>query len=102
MLSDKKCRLVCFLQSSLEKTLVSAFVNGWCLAQNLIYERAKRAALEFGDKVVFREIDTSDRNIIAEWGISDVVFIDKKQVQSGPPPSYEKIKKLIEKQVKRL
>ncbi len=84
------------------KVTVTALVNGWCLAQNLIYERAKRAAFEFGDKVVFCEIDTSDRDVMAKWGIADAVFIDHKQVQSGPPPSYEKIRKLIHKRVKKL
>lgn len=85
-----------------DRVTVTAFVNGWCLAQNLIYERAKRAAHEISDKVVFREIDTSNRDVMAEWGIADAVFIDQKQVQAGPPPSYEKIKKLIEKRVKKL
>jgi len=29
---------------------ITAFLNGWCPAQNLIYERAKRAAGELGKK----------------------------------------------------
>ncbi len=40
------------------KVAVTAFLNGWCPAQNLVFERAKRAAAEFGDKVVFRKIGT--------------------------------------------
>jgi len=35
-------------------------------------------------------------------GIVDAFFIDGKQVRTGPPPSYEKIKKLIAKRVKKL
>lgn len=84
------------------KVNVTAFSSGWCLAQNLVYERARRAAAEFGDKVVFREIDTSERSSVAEWGASDSVLVDGKTVQKGPPPSYEKIRSLIEKRVKRL
>jgi len=84
------------------KVTVTAFLNGWCPAQNLVFERAKRAASEFGDKVVFRKIDTFDRNVFLEWGIADALFIDGKQVRTGPPPSYEKIKKLITKRVKKL
>ncbi|MCG7849598.1 MAG: GNAT family N-acetyltransferase, partial [ANME-2 cluster archaeon] len=76
------------------KVTVTAFVNGWCQAQNMVYERAKRAAAEFGDEVVFREIDTSDRDVLMEWGISDALFMDEKEVRTGPPPSYEKIYKL--------
>ena len=84
------------------KVTVTAFRNGWCPAQNLVFERAKRAAAEFGDKAVFREIDTFDRDVLLEWGIADALFIDDKSVRTGPPPPYEKIKKLIAKRVKKL
>ena len=84
------------------KVTVTAFSSGWCLAQNLVYERAKRAAAEFGDKVALREFDTSSREAVAEWGLSDEVLIDNKVVQRGPPPSYEKIHKMIQKRVAKL
>jgi len=84
------------------KVTVTAFVNGWCPAQNMVCERAKRAAAEFGDRVVFREISTMDRSVLREHGICDGVFIDGKQVRTGPPPSYEKVRRLIAKRVKRL
>ena len=84
------------------KVTVTAFLNGWCPAQNIVFERAKRAASEFRDKVVFREINTFDRKIFLEWGIADALFIDDKQVMTGPPPSYGKIKKLIAKRVIKL
>lgn len=84
------------------KVTVTSFVNGWCMAQNMVYERAKRAAREFGDDVVFKEIDTSDVKTIREWGMVDALFIDGKEVRTGPPPSYDKIKKLIAKRVARL
>jgi len=84
------------------KVDVTAFSSGWCLAQNLVYERAKRAAAEFGDQVAFREIDTSARSSVAEWGESDAVLVDGKNVQKGPPPSYAKIRQAIAKRVVRL
>jgi len=84
------------------KVAITAFLNGWCPAQNLVFERAKRAASEFGDKVMFRKIDTFDRETFLEWGIADALFIDNKQVRTGPPPSYEKIKKMIAKRVRKL
>lgn len=68
----------------------------------MVFERAKKAASEFGDKVVFRKIDTFNRNVFLEWGIADALFIDEKQVRTGPPPSYKKIRKLIAKRVKAL
>ena len=84
------------------KVLVTAFLNGWCPAQNMIFERAKKAAAEFGDKVLFREIDTFNRVNFVEWGIADALYVDNKQVRTGPPPSYEKIKKIIAGRVKKL
>lgn len=84
------------------KVSVTAFLNGWCPAQNMVFERAKKAASECGDKVVFRKIDTFDRETFLEWGISDALFIDDKQVRTGPPPSYEKIKNAIAKRARKL
>ena len=82
------------------KVNVTAFSSGWCLAQNLVYERAKRAAADFGDKVVFREIDTSERSVVAECGVADAVFVDGKNLQKGPPPSYERIHAAIAKRAR--
>ncbi|HAD81345.1 MAG: hypothetical protein A2509_11760 [Candidatus Edwardsbacteria bacterium RIFOXYD12_FULL_50_11] len=81
---------------------VTSFINGWCPAQNLTHERARRAALELGPKVVFETVDTLDRGNFLKWGISDALFIDNKQVNTGPPPSFEKIRKVIEAKVKKL
>lgn len=84
------------------KGTVTAFINGNCPAQAIVYERAKRAALDFGDNVVFQEINTSNREIFLEWGIFSGLFIDGKEIRTGPPPSYEDIKKKIAKKVKKL
>jgi len=84
------------------KVNVTAFVNGWCTATNVTCERARRAALEFGDAVVFREVDTFERGAVAEWGESDGVYVDGKSVQAGPPPSYEKVRSIIARRVRRL
>ena len=84
------------------KITLTAFMNGWCPAQNIVFERAKRASAEFGDWVLFERIDTSDRETFLEWGISDGIFIDGKQLSFGPPLSYEKIVKMISRKVKKL
>jgi len=84
------------------KVTVTSFVNGWCPAQNIVFERAKRASAKFRDKVEFQKIDTFDRESFLEWGISDALFINGKQIRTGPPPSYEKIKKLVGKRVRKL
>jgi GNAT superfamily N-acetyltransferase len=84
------------------KVLVTSFINGWCPAQNIVFERAKRAASEFGDKVEFQEIYTFDRDVFLEWGMADGLFIDGKRIRTGPPPSYEKIRKKIARRVNKL
>lgn len=84
------------------KVTVTSFTSGWCPAQNITHERAKRASETFGGRVVFREIDTLDPENLHRWGIADGVFIDGKPVGMGPPPSFEKISKMITKSLKRL
>jgi len=84
------------------KVTVTCLRNGWCPGQNMVYERARRAAGELGDKVVFKEVDTFDRDVGLEWGTLDALFVDRKQVRTGPPPSYDKIRSMLEKKVRRL
>jgi GNAT superfamily N-acetyltransferase len=81
---------------------VTGYLNGWCPASNLVYERAKRAAAELGDRVVFKTIDTTERFSLLEHGHVDGVFVDGEVVQRGAPPSYEHIRKVIEKRLRRL
>ncbi len=82
------------------KVNVTVFVNGWCMGMNLAAERARRAASELGDKVAYREIDTSEPGAVAQWGFSDAIFVDGKPVRTGPPPSYGKIRSIIARRVK--
>ncbi len=84
------------------KVTVTSFYNGWCPAYNIVHERAKRAVSEFGDKVEFRVINTFEKAVQEKWGHSDTLFIDGKKIQTGPPPSFEKIRKLIGKRVEKL
>jgi GNAT superfamily N-acetyltransferase len=84
------------------KVNVSVFINGWCPVQNLVYERAKKAVIEFQNKIEFEVYHTNDSQIMKYWGISDALFINGKKVWTGPPPSFKKIHRLIEKQVKKL
>lgn len=85
-----------------DRVTVSAFVNGWCPAQNMVFERARRAAAELGDRVVFQEYHTADRAVFDEWGICDALFVDGQEVHTGPPPSYERVRAIIAKRLRRL
>jgi len=89
-------------QTAPNKVAVTAFLSGWCPAQNMVFERALRASSELGGKVVFQWIDTLNGNTFLDYGISDALFIDGKEVRTGPPPSYEKIKRAIGKRVRKL
>ena len=84
-----------------EKPRVTAFVSGWCPAMAMVFERAKRAAAEFGDAVEFEGISTEDRAVFLDWGIADGLFVDGRPVRTGPPPSYKKIQRKIARRVKR-
>jgi GNAT superfamily N-acetyltransferase len=81
---------------------VTVFTSGWCMAANLVTERARRAAAEFPDAVTYTEIDTSERVAVAEWGFTDALLVDGKRVRTGPPPSYERIRRLVAARVRRL
>jgi len=85
-----------------DKVVINAFKNGWCPAQNLLFERVKRAAADYPDDVVFREVDTFEKKSISEYGLTDAMFINKRAVRNGPPVSYKKIQNILKKNVKRL
>ncbi len=81
---------------------ITIFQNGWCPVQNMAVNRIKRAAAEFRDIVEITEYNTSDRETFLEWGISDGIFINGKEIRTGPPPSYGKLKKIVGKYVKKI
>jgi len=84
------------------KVNVVVFSAAWCTAQNMVAARARRAAAEFGDRVAWHVIDTSERAAALAWGHTDDLYIDGKKVRTGPPPTYEKIRKLIARRVRKL
>ncbi|MFH1050723.1 MAG: GNAT family N-acetyltransferase [bacterium] len=82
---------------------ICSFHNGWCPAQNIVYERAKRAVNNLNDnRIVLQDFNTFEHQIFNEWGIMDALFIDGKSVRTGPPTKYEKIVKLINKGLKKI
>lgn len=84
------------------KVDVTACLSGWCPAQNLAYERARRAAAPHGDKVEVRRVDTGDRATLEAWGQCDALFVDGRQVRTGPPPSQARLDRLVARRVARL
>ena len=84
------------------KVNVTTFCSGWCTVMNANAVLAKKAANEFKDDVDFHEIDTYNKDNYREWHITDSVFLNGKEISGGPPVPYEKFRKMIEKQVKKL
>ncbi|MDD2331671.1 MAG: GNAT family N-acetyltransferase [Candidatus Cloacimonetes bacterium] len=74
---------------------IHAFKQGWCPGQNATYENAKAVAAEFGARVRFVEYDTQDRKIFAEWGHSDIIFLDDQPLTWGPPLSKDQIREKV-------
>ena len=83
---------------------VTGFINGWCSVQNMVHERARRAvaALQeiYGQRIVFRSIDTCDPEIYGEWGIADALYLDERSVPTGPPPSYERLYRIFRRRLR--
>jgi len=84
------------------RVVVTGCLNGWCPAQNLAFERARRAAAPFGGLVECRLVDTSDRETMLAWGETDALFVDGLRVRTGPPPSEAKLAALLRKRVRRV
>jgi hypothetical protein len=84
------------------KVNVTLFRNGWCPNMNIACERARRASLDFPGKINLQVFETTDKEVVKEWGITDAVFIDGKEIWTGPAPSFEKIRRKIEKRVRRI
>jgi N-acetylglutamate synthase-like GNAT family acetyltransferase len=84
-----------------KKVNVALFRSGWCQSMNITCERAKRASLDFPNKINLQEFNTINKEVVKEWGINDALYIDGKEVFIGPPISYDKLRKKIEKRVRK-
>ncbi|MFU8842573.1 MAG: GNAT family N-acetyltransferase [Bacteroidales bacterium] len=83
------------------KVHVTCLTNGWCTAMNLACCRAKDVAGEFGDHVTFEEINTAQIQNKEDFGKPDALYIDGKKISMGPPPSKEKLRKMIGKRLEK-
>jgi N-acetylglutamate synthase-like GNAT family acetyltransferase len=83
------------------KVNLTLFRNGWCQSMNITCERAIRASKDFPGKINLQQYDSKEREVLNEWGITDGLFINGKEVSVGPPISYKKIRKKIERKVRR-
>jgi len=84
------------------KVNVTLFRNGWCPNFNIAAERTLKVAEEFAGKADIQQFSGMDRGIVNEWGISEAIYIDGKELWTGPAPSVKSIRKKITKRVKKL
>jgi N-acetylglutamate synthase-like GNAT family acetyltransferase len=84
------------------KVNISLFLNGWCPAQNMTYERTKRAMKGYEDKIELKEYKTINLDVQREWGITDAILINNKHASSGPPLTYKKIRRIIDRKVRKI
>ena len=84
------------------KVAITAFNLGVCTLQNAHGELTKQVAAEFGDKVIFRKINTANRENLERWAISEAIYIDGKEMITGPPMNRSQIRKKIALKVKHL
>jgi len=84
-----------YLKTESGRLTVTGLTQGACPAMNLVFDRAKRACMEIGGEVEFKAVDTSEPEAVAKWGTTDALFIDGREIRTGPPPSYKRIKRMI-------
>jgi len=75
--------------------------NGWCPAMNMVMQRARMIASEFGGAVEVEEISTADPAVMAELGESDMLYIDNTPVSPAPPVSSTRLRRLLGRAIKR-
>jgi len=75
--------------------------NGWCPAMNMVMQRARDVASEFGNAVSVDEISTADPAVMIRLGESDMLYIDDRPVSPAPPVSPARLRRLLARAIKR-
>lgn len=78
---------------------VTTFMSGACTVTAIAYERLKRVI--DGMPVNNLLIDSSRPEALEEWGLSDIMFIGGRKIPAGPPPSTEKLRRILVREMKR-
>ena len=84
---------------------VTAFVTHWCPELSDAH-LAQQVVNEMGERVKFKQIDTTEPGALLEWGIQSALYIDDECINTGlldyPPPSYDVIKDKIQKHLETI
>lgn len=69
-----------------EKICVAVFVNGWCTGACSQCVTARDAVEGLEDNVDYQEVDTSGRETLLSWGISDGLYVEGEPFRPYEPP----------------
>jgi hypothetical protein len=69
-----------------DKVSLTVFLNGWCTGACAQCVTAREAAEGLDDIVDYREVDTSSRDALREWGISDGIYVEGEPYRPDEPP----------------
>jgi GNAT superfamily N-acetyltransferase len=69
-----------------DRVSLTVFVNGWCTGACSQCITARDAVEGLEDVVEYRELDTSDPEVMRKWGISDGVFVNGEPHRPHEPP----------------
>jgi len=78
----------------------TGFVSGACSVAGIGWERLKTAVA--GLPVSLELIDSSDPDNLEHWGRSDVLYIGRRRVDLGPPPTVKKLRRTVHRELRRL
>lgn len=81
---------------------VVSYINGICPAANIGHERIKKVLDGFNGPVNYSVYENNEPADIKKRGISDALYINGRSVSLGPPPKEEKLRKIIEKEIRKL
>jgi hypothetical protein len=70
--------------------------------QYCLDRKSNKSLRRISGKISLKEYNTRDKTILDEWGISDGLFIDGKEINTGPAPSYKKLMKKINNRAKKI
>jgi GNAT superfamily N-acetyltransferase len=82
------------------KVGVDLFFTDGCQTSNIEGQRVREVAGSFGDRVVLREYDSSDRDALLKYGVPRAIFVDGREIGWGYEAPREGIREAIEKALK--
>lgn len=77
------------------KVVVDLFLNRFCLTSDIEAQRVREVAGEFGEVVVLREYDASDRDVLCSYQRARGIFINGREIGWGYEAPREGIREAI-------